>query len=122
MGKAENQFRVGTKFQKMKKLLLIFIHFLGFLNLNNAQDIITSKLTDIDEILKKQLDEKLAKYQLLTLSNIPEQTESMQFKLQLPTETWNVELETNEIRTEDFKNQQMDEKGMQTITLDKCPT
>jgi Metallo-peptidase family M12 len=46
----------------------------------------------------------------------------MEFQIQLPTETWNIELYTNDIRSEGFKIQEMGANGMKTITLDKCPT
>ncbi|MEY4937609.1 MAG: hypothetical protein RIS64_3968 [Bacteroidota bacterium] len=106
----------------MKKLHLIFINFVLFLTLSNAQNLITSSITDINQGLKNQLNAKISKYQLLTLSNLPTQSESMAFQIQLPTETWNIELYTNDIRSEGFKIQEMGANGMRNITLDKCPT
>jgi hypothetical protein len=59
----------------MKKLHLIFINFVLFLTLSNAQNLITSSITDINQGLKNQLNAKISKYQLLTLSNLPTQSE-----------------------------------------------
>jgi hypothetical protein len=106
----------------MKKLNLIFIYLVLFSTLSNAQNLVTSSITDMNQGLKNQLNAKISKYQLLTLSNLPTQSESMAFQIQLPTETWNIELYTNDIRSEGFKIQEMGANGMRNITLDKCPT
>ncbi len=77
-----------------------------FVNLHKvlSQEIITAHSVEINHLQKKKLDEKIRKYQLVSLSKIPTQSQSeiLQFQILFSNETWNVELFSNEIRSKNL--------------------
>lgn len=101
----------------MKKTYLFFALFLGCFTISYAQTIITTKVVDINQGLRKQLDAKIVKYQLLSLSSIPKQAKYLDFQIQLPDDVWNINLAENEIRTA-FVIEQEKKRN----TNDVCPT
>ena len=101
----------------MKKTCCFLALFLGYFTINYAQTIITTKIVNINQGLKKQLDTKITKYQLLTLSSIPKQAKYLDFQIQLPDDVWNINLAENEIRTVSLIENE-NKKNMNDI----CPT
>ena len=103
----------------MKKTFLIPILFFTCLTISYAQTIMTTKVVDINQGLRKQLDAKISKYYLVSLSSIPKQAKALQFQIQLPNDIWNIDLSENEIRTPSLIEE---EKKKNETTNTSCPT
>ncbi len=103
----------------MKKTYLFFAISLGFITLGYTQTIITTSIVDIDQGLRKQLDSKIANYQLVKLSFIPKQAQNLQFQIQLPHDIWNIDLAENEIRTTNLLEEEKKKAENRDLL---CPT
>ncbi|MFN8430548.1 MAG: zinc-dependent metalloprotease [Spirosomataceae bacterium] len=101
----------------MKTKCLFLAFFLGCFTVSYAQTIITSKIVDDNQGLRKQLDAKIAKYQLISLSSIPKQAKYLDFQIQLRDDVWNINLAENEIRTTSLIEQEKKKN-----VNDNCPT